>query len=350
MHLSHLLIIISALLLASPGRATPGERQPTAGQKRAVAVEESRFIPVGGIQQWLTISGSDRSNPIVVFVHGGPGNPLSPYSRSLYGRWAKDFTIVQWDQRGAGRTFEANPQTANMALTIDRMASDGIEVTEYLTRNLGQPKVLLVGGSWGSALGVHMVARRPDLFHAYVGIGQLVSESANQAASLQQLRLLAVAANDQVTLDGITALGAPPWSNPRNFGKLRRLTRTYEAKVVEPAPASWWVPESFYATPSYERAYEAGEEYSYLQFVGATGGGLLSTVDLSALGPKFQVPIYLLQGADDLVTVPTVARAWFDSISAPRKQFVLVPKAGHDPNIPLTEALYATLKAVPLER
>ncbi|HEV2044292.1 MAG TPA: alpha/beta fold hydrolase, partial [Sphingomicrobium sp.] len=267
MRLSQMLFVISALLLASSVRAAPGERQSAAGQPRISAVQESRFIPVGGIQQWLTISGSDRSNPIVVFLHGGPGNPLSPYSRSLYGGWAKDFTIVQWDQRGAGRTFEANPQSADMALTIDRMASDGIEVVEHLTRHLGQPKVLLVGGSWGSALGVHMIARRPDLFHAYVGVGQLVSESANQAASLQQLRLLAVAGNDQVTLDGITALGAPSWSNPRNFGKLRRLTRTYEAKTVEPAPAAWWVPEPAYATPSYERAYEAGEEYSYLQFV-----------------------------------------------------------------------------------
>ena len=194
-----------------------------------------------------------------------------------------------------------------------------------------------------------MVARRPDLFHAYVGVSHLVDEVANQTASLRQLRLLAAAANDQVTLEGIAALGAPPWSNPRNFGKLRRLTRAYEAKVVEPPPASWWVAESAYATPSYERAYEEGEEYSYLQFVGANGGGLLSKVDLSVLGSKFHVPIYLVQGADYLVTVPQVARAWFDKISAPQKHYLLVPGAGHDPNLPLLEALHATLKA-PLDR
>ena len=94
MHLHQLLIVISALLLGSPVRAVPVSRPSTANQQRTIAVEESGFIPVGGIQQWLTISGGDRSNPVVIFLHGGPGNPLSPYSRALYGSWTKDFTCL----------------------------------------------------------------------------------------------------------------------------------------------------------------------------------------------------------------------------------------------------------------
>ncbi|HEX8311204.1 MAG TPA: alpha/beta hydrolase [Chthoniobacteraceae bacterium] len=304
---------------------------------------EQSFIPINGTSQWVTISGADRRNPVVLFLHGGPGNPLSPYSRSLFGGWTQDFTIVQWDQRGAGRTFGRNPQTANAQLTIDLMADDGIEVAEYLKRHLGADKILLVGGSWGSALGMHMVKRRPDLFHLYVGVGQLVGEKENLASTVARLSALAEAAGDQPTLTALAALGPPPWTNPRNFGILGRLTRPYEARAADAAPSSWWVPDPAYATPSYEAEYEAGEDYSYLQFVGASGNGLLAAVNLRLLGPWFDVPIHLVQGADDLVTTPDVAHAWFDTIEAPQKDYVLIPRTGHDPNSAALAAVRAIL-------
>jgi pimeloyl-ACP methyl ester carboxylesterase len=187
-----------------------------------------------------------------------------------------------------------------------------------------------------------MVKRRPDLFHLYVGMGQLVGEQENQASAVARLRALAETAGDQPTLTALAALGPPPWTNPRNFGILRRLTRAYEAKAVDPAPTSWWVPDPAYATPSYEAEYEAGEDYSYLQFVGANGNGLLASINLRELGPRFEVPIHLVQGAEDLVTTPDVARAWFDTIEAPRKEYVLIPRAGHDPN----QAALAAVRAI----
>ena len=223
------------------------------------------------------------------------------------------------------------------------MARDGIEVAEYLKRHLGVDKIILVGGSWGSALGVHMVKRRPDLFHLDVGVGQLIGEEENQSSTVARLRGLAEAANDQPTLEALLALGPPPWTNPRNFGILRRLTRRYEALAADAAPPSWWVLDPAYATPSYEAQYEAGEDYSYLQFVGASGNGLLAAVNVRALGARFEIPVFLVQGADDLVTTHEVARAWFETIEAPRKQFVLVQRAGHDPNRASLAAVRAIL-------
>ena len=322
-------LMIAAASCAPAPSALPAVPDQAA---RRVPVEAEGFVRIGGIDQWLTISGKDRRNPAVLFLHGGPGNPLSPYSRSLYGEWTQEFTIVQWDQRGAGRTFGRNPKTAESKLTLDLMARDGIEVAEHLKQRLGAEKILLVGGSWGSALGVHMIKLRPDLFELYIGVGQLVGETHNLTASVGRLRALAGAAGDRRTLDALEALGAPPWTNPRSFGILRRLTRAYEAKAVDAAPASWWVADAAYATPVYEAEYEGGEDYSYLQFVGADGKGLLAALDLSLLGPRFEVPVYLVQGAEDLVTTPGVARAWFDTIDAPRKEFVLVERTGHDPN------------------
>lgn len=309
------------------------------------AIEERGFVPIGGIPQWVTISGANRGNPVVLFLHGGPGNPLSPFSRSLYGDWATRFTIVQWDQRGAGRTFVRNPETTATRLSMDRMVRDGIEVAEYLRRHLDTNRIILVGGSWGSALGVHMLRRRPDLFRLYVGLGQLVEEKENQTASVDRLRALAEEAGDQPTLEALRALGPPPWTNPRNSGILRRLTRTYERRAVDAAPASWWVADPAYATPSYEAEAEAADDYSYLQFVGAEGRGMLDEVDLRALGTRFEVPIHLIQGAEDLVTTPSVARSWFDSINAPGKSFVLLERTGHDPNPAALAAVRRILEA-----
>ena len=101
------------------------------------------------------------------------------------------------------------------------------------------------------------------------------------------------------------------------------------------APKSWWTTSPEYATPKAEADYAAGEDYSWLQFVGLHGDGIASTIDLYQLGPRFAVPFYMVQGAEDLLTMPEPSKRYFDFIEAPRKQFVLVPAAGHDPNPPM---------------
>ena len=307
-------------------------------------VSQDGFVPIGGIEQWVTVRGANCANPVVLFLHGGPGNPLSPYSEAIYKDWEKHFTIVQWDQRGSGRTFGRNPQTAKGTLTIDLMTRDGVEVAQYLARRFGQKRIYLVGGSWGSVLGVHMAKARPELFHAYVGVGQLVSYRHNQSASYAKLLKLASRAEDKETLGKIEALGVPPWTNPRNFGILRRATRVYEAKSSLSAPEYWWVPAEAYATPKAEAEYEAGEEYSYIQFVGMKGQGMFSRIDLNKLGPRFEVPMYFVQGAADLVTTPDVAKAYFESLSAPRKDFVQLERTGHDPNALSVDAVHRILR------
>lgn len=310
----------------------------------AQKIDEQKFISIGGIEQWITINGSRCDNPVVLILHGGPGNPMSPFAANIYRAWEKDFTVVQWDQRGAGRTFGRNPGTAEATLTIDRMTQDGVDLAAYLVRYLNTKRIILVGGSWGSVLGVHMAKSQPKLFHAYVGVGQLVSYRENQDASVRKVLARARAADDLKTVAAIEALGPPPWMNPRNFGILRRATRAYEAKASMPAPKLWWVPSPLYATPEAEASYEAGEEYSYLQFVGLSGNGMLSKVDLPKLGLTFDIPVFLVQGEEDLVTTAEIAKRYFDSITAPQKEYVLLPNAGHDPNPALMDAQYNILK------
>jgi pimeloyl-ACP methyl ester carboxylesterase len=307
------------------------------------AIDEARFVPLGGIEQWVTIAGRRCGSPIVLFLHGGPGNPLSPYADALFSAWEADFTLVQWDQRGAGRTFGRNPPGEDSTLTVQRLVDDGLALAEYLTRRLGQPKVAVVGGSWGSILAVHMVRAKPGLFHAYVGFAQIVGSAQNQSATYARLLALAHKANDVRTIAVLEEMGPPPWKNPRHPGVVRRATREYEARVTDAPPPHWWVRAPDADTPALRLHDEQGEEYSYLQFVGLEGDGMFASVDLPALGTRFDVPVFIVQGAEDLVTAPDVTRDYFDRISAPEKELLVLPRTGHDPNTAMLAAIRTLL-------
>ncbi|MCC8468229.1 alpha/beta fold hydrolase [Xanthomonas phaseoli] len=138
-------------------------------------VHEAGLVQIGGIQQWVTIEGQDCRNPVVLIVHGGPGNPNTPFAHRLFGSWTGDFTIVQWDQRGSGKTYAASKPADGERLTMQRLTQDGSEVAHYASQRLGKPKLILMGGSWGSALSVTIAKANPNLFHAYVGTAQLVT-------------------------------------------------------------------------------------------------------------------------------------------------------------------------------
>jgi len=311
---------------------------------RAACIDEQKFVPINGIEQWVVIRGEKCENPVLIIVHGGPGNPMTPYAKAIYGPWEKEFTLVLWDQRGSGMTYGRKPPAEDDPLTLELMRDDGIAVTEYALKRLGKRKAILKGASWSSVLGPLMIKARPELYSAYVGTAHMVRHPDNIKSSYARTLELAKAAKDADSIAKLEALGTPPWTNPRNFGILRRVTRKYEAMATDPAPASWWKPEALYATAKYEADYTAGEDYSFLQFVGWKGDGMASKVDAYRLGPSFDVPVFIIQGAEDLVTTPDVARAFYDAIRAPKKEFILLPRVGHDPNPPMVDAQLKLLR------
>jgi len=125
------------------------------------------YIQIGGIEQWIQFGAQAPDHPVLLFLHGGPGGTSVPVA-AAWRSWEDHFTVVHWDQRGAGRTFRKNGESGCGRLTIELMVKDGIEVAEFLISHLAQPKILLVGHSWGTALGIHMLKRRPELFSAFV--------------------------------------------------------------------------------------------------------------------------------------------------------------------------------------
>ena len=306
------------------------------------AVDDKGYVAIGGVEQWVRIKGDSCANPVIVLVHGGPGNPTTPWADTVYQAWEQAFTIVQWDQRGAGMTYARTPLTDDVPLRIEQLRDDGLELARYAARRFGKRQVILMGGSWSSVLGVHMVKTAPALFCGYVSSSQVTGPLPEQA-SLDATLALARAAGDRDAVARIEALGPLPWTNPRSPGILRRVIRKYEGLRTDPAPQAWrsYAPE--YATAEYEATYTAGEDYSWLQFVGMQGDGIASKIDLYKLGARFEVPFYMVQGQEDLLTMPAPSKRYFDFIEAPRKEFVLVARAGHDPNPPMLAAQYRLL-------
>ncbi len=319
-------------------------------RSESLEIHEDRFIPIGGIEHWVSIKGENRANPVVLFIHGGPGNPLSNLSDSLYSGWEQEFTIVHYDQRGSGKTYGRNLPVVELTqailddneLTLELLVEDGTELARYLIDYLEKDTLILSGTSWGSALAVNLYQNAPELFSAYVGLSQMVDFQANLAASYALVHKRATEKADTKALQILDSLGPPHWTNPRNPGRLRRIIREYELETTGPYPDLQWGER--YDTAEGRNAYYAGEEFSWVKFVGMKGDGFSNQVNLLNGGLHFEVPVFLIQGEEDLLTTPDISKRYFDRITAPRKEYLLVPEAGHDPNIAMLEKQLKVLR------
>jgi pimeloyl-ACP methyl ester carboxylesterase len=182
-------------------------------------IQEGMYVKIGGIDQWIQIRGEDRGNPVILFVHGGPGASTIPIS-SGWQPWEKHFTVVQWDQRGAGRTFRMTGEAIAPTMTLAQMTQDGIDVVEYLRTHLHKDKIILIGHSWGSFLGIQIVKQRPDLFFAFVGTGQVVGKQTFEKQfelTVAHLEELAKAANNTPALTELASISALP-----NYNRAKR--------------------------------------------------------------------------------------------------------------------------------
>lgn len=192
-----LLVLVLALALAY--RALLQHRiARTIAIRTPDGIAASRFVQIGSIQQWIHIRGEDRANPILLIVsgHGLSMSAFAPLLRS----WEQHFTVVLWDRRGIGKTMSRTGKVGSETWTLDLLAEDDIQVTQFLCQYLRKPKVILVGLSQGTAIALLMVKQRPDLFHAYVGTGQIVDMLRNEAISYQTAVEHARTANDPKAL------------------------------------------------------------------------------------------------------------------------------------------------------
>jgi pimeloyl-ACP methyl ester carboxylesterase len=319
------LVVVAAVL----GFGYRAWRQHENAQALAITapngIEEASFVKIGGLEQWIQIRGENRDNPVLLFIHGGPGGSVAAVS-SVLRNWEEHFTVVMWDQRGAGKTFSRNGAPSEQEMTIDRVADDGIEVAEYLRQRLHQQKIIALGHSWGTMVGVVMMHKRPDLFSAYVGTGQVVSIAEKEpilyAATMKKVR----DAHDEEGVKELTAIGAPPYRSAHDLEVERKWSERYDI------PAERDLFSNLTPVALYAPGYSLLDLYDMTQSIETTGAANFREhwhYDARKYGLTFAMPAFIFNGEFDAITPADLAKAYFDKIQAPAKQFVLLKNAGH---------------------
>jgi proline iminopeptidase len=294
-------------------------------QTPSARIDRTASVLLGGIDQWISIRGEDRANPVLLVVHGGPGEAQWPQAE-VYKPWEKAFTVVQWDQRGAGHTF-GRYGTKTPDVTLDRISKDGVELAEYLCRNLGKKKIIVLGHSWGSLVATRMVQMRPDLFAAYVGTGQASSWTATLNIQFDLILAKARHDGDQTTVKELEALARPGPTDARHFNFLNK----YHFLSLWPASDQAWLQhlrsqaaELKASEPEQLKNLEDGMEF--------TGEHVVPdqmATDLPQTACDIHTAYFLIQGQDDVITPTQAAVDYFKCIKAPRKKLILIPNAGH---------------------
>jgi pimeloyl-ACP methyl ester carboxylesterase len=187
-------------------------------------IVEERFVSIGEIDQWVGIRGEDRSNPVLFMVHGGPGCSYSIFT-PLLRAWEKHFTVVQWDQRGGGKTYSRMGPRGCGEISLEQLTRDAIEVAEYLCRRLSKERVFLLASSLGSTFGTEVARRRPDLFYAYVGTDQNVGMQRGRAEESDEVLVRLRALGLWKGVRALERAGADParWS-PDDYNRIAQWT------------------------------------------------------------------------------------------------------------------------------
>lgn len=292
--------------------------------KSPKGVDEASFITIGGIEQWVTVRGQDRSNPVLLFLHGGPGDVTNPWSFAVFAPWEQYFTVVQWDQRGAGRTLKRNGAAIAPTITVERMVQDGIELSEYLRKHLGKSKISIVCHSFGSILGLGMAKARPDLFYAYVGTGQVADETRNYSVAYDALTKKARSLGDQQALSELSEIGPPPYPTGKGYRVQWKWANRFEGADQFLQGTIGWALVAPGGSVQDINDTADGEILSAEHLVGQT-----RSAGPKELGLEFSVPMFIFQGAEDFTTPTALARQYFELIKAPQKAFVTVQGGGH---------------------
>ena len=181
-------------------------------------IDELKAIKVGGVDQWLHIRSRNRNNPIILYLHGGPGFPMIGWGGIdiTFRPWEDYFTVVHWDQRQTGKSYYPADDNNN-PLTVNQFITDTEEVIQYLKTYLSQEKIFILGHSWGSVLGMHMIKRHPDWVHAYIGVGQVVNTIDNARVQYERLLYHAQEKNIPELVDRLEAIA--PYPDPNNSAK-----------------------------------------------------------------------------------------------------------------------------------
>jgi len=279
-------------------------------------IDEAKYLRIGGIDQWVTIRGENRDNPVILLLHGGPGDATNPWGYAGFRTWLKTYTVVQWDQRGAGRTLGKNGRESAQTVSIHRLVQDCVELASALRTSLRKDKIILLGHSWGSVLGALAAKAKPEVFQTFVGTGQVGDPARSYHVAFDALVAKARAVGETRAVRELEEVGPPPYKDGRGYQVQRRWSNLFEgADMFISSMLGLALRAPGYTTRDVND-WGDGQMLSAERLVPQS-----SALPATALTGRFALPVFVIQGAEDFTTPTSLAKAFVDSVDAPRKGF-----------------------------
>lgn len=323
-------VVLAALLLllVVPGSTPRIDRRL---HPRGLATLER--VLVNGTRQWVLIRTEDVGNPVVLFVHGGPGTSQLTLGRRNTRALEQHFTVVNWDQRRAAKSFAAGRDRAGM--TMRQFVHDIIALATHLAERFGQEKILLVGHSWGTAIGMLAVSIRPDLFSGYVGIGQVSNMADGELISYQWTLEQARKAGDRRGVRKLERMGPPPYTGRdwrSKFMTERLILGRHGGEYHGSRSGAFGV---VLQNLVFSREYTLLDRVNFFRGIFQSVAALypeLERTNLFARVPEVSVPVWFCLGRHDYEVPAVLSAQYFEALKAPKKQLVWFENSAHMPN------------------
>ena len=294
-----------------------------------IGINSLEEIELGGVKQWILIRGHSTSNPILLYLHGGPGFPQMPFTHIDSRKLEKHFLVVNWDQRGSGKS--RSPDIPAESMNIEQFLSDTHELIKMLRSRFSQEKIFLLGHSWGSILGLYTASKYPEYLHAYIGMGQVVSVKEGEIVSYKYTLEEAEKAKNVKDVELLKGIGSPMnWESFQSVSMQRRLLAKYGGSfrnITYIDMGRFWNMSSYYSD----------EDKSNILLTFANTLNMmwkkLMKVDFFKEITEVSVPVYFFTGRYDYQTPFEIVERYFGILKAPYKEIVWFEDSGHVPNL-----------------
>ena len=305
-----------------------GKTRPFRGPTGEVApgsIAEVKYLRLGGLDQWVMIRGESLTNPPLVLLYGGPGFSETHFFRHFNAPLEKDFTVVYWDQRGSGKSFDR--KTPRSSMTVEQFIADLDELVEAVCRRIGNKKVTIFGHSWGSVLGPLYAARFPEKVAAYVGCGQIGDWAASESSTYAFVLAEAQRLNNRKAIKELSTIGPPPHTAKAMWTQrtwLNRIEGHMNMRVL------WDLGRMFLSEPELS-VFDLPKLFRGFLFSLDATWEEVSRINLIEAVPSLQVPVFFFLGRNDHWVPSEISLAYFDALTAPSKRIVWFEESGHEP-------------------
>ena len=328
-----LITLLTILLIISPGKLKPFVDQT--GQPMIGSISEKTFIKIGGVKQGMFIRGKDIKNPVLLFVHGGPSFPeyflVEKYPVGL----EDHFTVCYWEQRGGGISY--TPDVTLESMTLEQLASDAIEVTNYLCNRFNKEKIYIMAHSGGTAFAIQAVESYPQLFHAYIGIAQITRQAESEklgykymlnqylangnSKMVTEFKKYPILENDSLILPFLNSVLRDKAQHDLGIGTMHNM-RSIIKDIFLPV----WTCKAYTIR---EKLNIWISKFSFLKKSGLRGEIIQS--DITAKVTRLKIPVYFFSGRYDLTVNKDLSKEYLGKIEAPVKGFYTFNNSAHSP-------------------